>query len=245
MKTHTDIQRPMKAKVVLGIGAHPDDLDGMAGGTIAKLTASGATVYYLILTGGGQGSPDRSVNAGDLIRRRQEEQREAARRLGVADVFFADYPDGGLRVDDDVRCDIVKCIRELCPDLVITLDPTVVYDLDREVINHPDHRAAGQAALDAVYPFARDCLSYPDLLAEGYEPHNVSTVMLVNFTSPNYMVDISSTIDSKNHALAAHQSQGFGDPGIQALVRDIAAKAGKKAGCKYAEAFVCFDVHVG
>lgn len=231
-------------KVVLGVAAHPDDLDFGSAGTVASWAAEGAEVYYLILTNGNKGSADLHADPKALMETRRAEQREAARILGVRDVFFCDYEDGCLTCDMDVKRDIVRVIRKVRPDAVICMDPTMVYDVERGFINHPDHRAAGQAALDAVYPLARDHLSLPELYTdEGLAPHNVSTVYMVNFQNQNTFIDITDTFDRKMQALAAHDSQIPDFKRAENLMRDIAEAIGEKCGAKFAEGFLRIDVN--
>jgi LmbE family N-acetylglucosaminyl deacetylase len=233
---------PLKPKIVLGVAAHPDDLDFGASGSLAKYAAAGAQVYYLLLTDGGKGSADRSISTEELIKIRQTEQTAAVKAIGGAGVEFLAYPDGMLEVTMDVKRDIVKAIRTLKPDVVVTMDPSVLFSAERGFINHPDHRAAGQATLDAVFPLARDHLSFPELYKAGYEPHKVSTVLLVNFTHSNYYEDITNTLDTKFAALAAHVSQIGDMEGVRKRFTEMSGQTGAKAGCKYAEGFVRLDV---
>jgi LmbE family N-acetylglucosaminyl deacetylase len=230
-------------QIVLGIVAHPDDLDFGAGGTMAHFARQGAEVYYLILTDGCNGTTDRTMTGDKLVKQRCTEQRNACDILGVKDVFFCKYPDGNLENTRDVRHDIVKAIRQVKPDVVITWDPSVLYSAKWQFINHPDHRAAGQAALDAVFPLARDHMSFPDLLKQGYEPHKTATVLLMNFNTQNYYVDISDLLDLKIRARAAHTTQLEGDNDVQSLLTEFAEEAGKACGARYAEGFVRVDIH--
>lgn len=227
---------------MLGVAAHPDDLDFGAAGSMAAWAAAGAKCYYLILTNGNKGTADTKVSPDKLIAARQREQRAAAKLLGVSDVFFADYEDGALEVTMALKRDIVRVIRKLRPDTVVTMDPSMLYSVDSGFINHPDHRAAGQATLDAVYPLARDHLAFPELLAEGFKPHKVETVLLSNFDKQNFYVDISKTIDKKLAALAAHISQMPDLTATQARMRELARNFGTQANCAYAEAFLRIDI---
>lgn len=233
--------RPLRPRVVLGIAAHPDDLDFAAAGTAAKFAAAGAAVYYLLLTDGSKGTSDQTLSPAALARNRAQEQRAACRAVGGREVFFLGYPDGELEVTPALKKEIVKVIRTVRPDVVITMDPTMVYSARRGLINHPDHRAAGQATLDAVYPLARDHLAYPDLFTTGYKPYKVRTVLLANFDQCNYYVDISGTLEVKLAAIAAHASQTTGLPKEQEIIA-LAAEAGKAAGHRYAEGFVRIDI---
>lgn len=229
-------------KIVLGIGAHPDDLDFMASGSMAKLTADGADVYYLILTNGSKGTANMAVTPKELTAIRQREQRRACKILGIKEVFFLEYEDGALEVTMPLKRDIVKYIRKLKPDTVFAMDPSMLYDVEHTFTNHPDHRAGGQAVMDAVYPLARDHLSFPEQCAAGLEPHEVKTLLLTNFAKQNYYVDITDTFDIKLEALAAHASQVADLQAAHQWVRSFAEEAGQLAGVRYAEGFMRLDV---
>lgn len=237
------IFQELKPSVVLGVAAHPDDLDFTAAGSMAAFAQAGAKVYYLILTDGGKGSDDPSMTSEKLRDLRRGEQRAAAKILDVADVFFCDYPDGALENTQEVKRDVVKIIRKVKPDVVVAMDPSVLYSAEHGSINHPDHRAAGQAALDAVFPLARDRLTFPELLQEGYEPHKTQTVLLANFNESNFAVNISETIELKFKAIAAHASQVPKDLApLETRFRQWSAAAGAKYGYTNAESFVRIDV---
>lgn len=232
----------LKPRVVLGIAAHPDDLDFGAAGTLAKFARDGAEIYYLLLTDGSKGSADPDMSSARLVKMRQDEQRAATKVIGGKEAYFLNHPDGELEVTLDLKREIVKAIRSVRPDTVVTMDPTMVYSATHGFINHPDHRAAGQAALDAVYPLARDHLTFPDLYAEGYQPHKVKTMLLVNFEKQNYYVDITDTLETKFDAIEAHKSQVADMPAIRQRFMERAAEAGRAAKCAYAEAFVRIDI---
>lgn len=227
--------------IVLGIAAHPDDLDVGAGGALAYYASQGAAVHYLILTDGGKGSDDPTMSSSQLTQIRHAEQQTALEAIGGKTVQFLDYPDGELEVTMELKKRIVKTIRSIKPDVVITMDPTVIYSADMGIINHPDHRAAGQATLDAVFPLARDRLTFPELLTEGYEPHKVGTVLMVNFNEGNFTVDITESFDTKIKALQAHVSQ-FGAIDGSGWIRDMAVASGKIAGYQLAERFMRIDI---
>jgi LmbE family N-acetylglucosaminyl deacetylase len=232
----------LRPKTVLGIVAHPDDLDCWAGGTMAQFAADGANVYYLILTNGSKGTEDRQMTADRLIDIRRTEQRQAAQLLGLKDVFFCSNADGCLENCTDVRREIVKAIRQVKPDVVITWDPSMLYAVELGCINHPDHRAAGQATLDAVYPLARDHMSFPELLQQGYEPHKTSTLLLINFNNYNYSIDITKTFDAKMKAIAAHASQAADINKVNQRFISLAVDAGQECGVTYAERFLRIDI---
>jgi LmbE family N-acetylglucosaminyl deacetylase len=233
-----------KPKIVLAIGAHPDDVEFGFGGSIAKWAKSGADVYCLILTDGSKGTVDMNISSKELIKIREMEQRTAAKILGVRDVFFLGYTDSELMLTLELKKQITRFIRKLMPDTVLTMDPTMVYSTSRGsgFINHPDHRVTAQAALDSVFPLARDHLTFPDLLAEGLKPHKVSTVLMTNFETHNFVVDISHDLDKKLAALASHTSQMPDFESVKQRVTGWAVALGKQYGHDYTEAFVRLDI---
>lgn len=233
---------PLKPKIVLGIAAHPDDLDFGAGGTMAQFAEQGAAVHYLILTDGSSGSEDITMTPERLTKLREEEQRAATKAIGGKSVTFLAYPDGQLEVTMALKRDVVKVIRRIRPDVVVTMDPSVLYSTSRGMINHPDHRAAGQTALDCVFPLARDHMSFPELYAEGYEPHKTKTILLTNFNEANFYVDTSKTFSKKINALKAHASQVGDIDQIQERMEQWGETVGEKAGYELAEGFVRIDI---
>lgn len=238
----SDNAEPYTPECVLAVGAHPDDIDFTASGTIAAWAKAGAHIEYLIITDGSKGSDDPDITSEELIKLREAEQREAAKILGAQNVRFLHYPDGQLEVTQKLKMDIAAAIRAVKPDTVIVMDPTVLYSSERGFINHPDHRAAGQATLDAIYPLARDHLSFPELLQQGLEPHKVAHVLLTNFEKQNCFVDITETFDLKLAGLLAHKSQVHDTEKVGTMLRAWAKTAGEKAGFGYAEGFMRIDV---
>jgi len=231
----------LRPKVVLGVAAHPDDLEYGIAGSVARWISEGAEAYYLILTNGNKGSEDRSLTSDQLKALRRAEQEAAGRVLGLKQVFFEDYEDGLLQISPEVKRDIVRVIRQVKPDVVLTMDPTFLYS-ESGFINHTDHRAAGQSTIDAVFPLARDYLSFPELLRdEGLEPHKVKTLLLNNFDKRNFNVDISSFLEIKLKALAEHKSQISDWNMVEKRVRNMSEQAGGRAGVAYAESFVRID----
>jgi LmbE family N-acetylglucosaminyl deacetylase len=186
---------------VLVISAHPDDAEFGAAGSIAKWTSEGRSVIYLVCTRGEKGTSRLDLDPQRLARMREDEQREAASVLGVKEVIFLDHPDQGLDDTPEFRKEIVKYIRMIRPHTVLTTDPY------RRYIWHRDHRVLGQVVLDAIYPFARDHLAYPDLYAEGFTPHKVREVLFWGAEDNNHFVDITDTFDIKLRALMCHKSQ--------------------------------------
>ncbi|HEU0115689.1 MAG TPA: PIG-L deacetylase family protein [Thermomicrobiales bacterium] len=202
---------PAGPKRIAVIFAHPDDAEFICAGTVARWAAEGNHITYVLLTSGDKGSDDQAVTPAQLVATREAEQRAAADILGVADVVFLRYADAMLVPDLDLRRTLTRVIRQVRPDVVICQDPTVRY-VGQEYLNHPDHRAAGEATLDAVYPAARDRLTFPELLAEGLEPHKVREVYLAGSENADVAIDITPYLDVKLAALRAHASQIGWDP---------------------------------
>ena len=217
----------------LVVTAHPDDSEFGAGGTVAKLVKDGCEVTYVIVTNGNKGSSDRSMTPERLATIRADEQRNAARTLGVARVQFLGYPDGEVEDTRDVRRDVAREIRKWRPDLLICQNPNRTYNLGA---SHRDHRTVGGVALDCVYPLARDHMAFPELLPE-FEPHKVRQVYVMQWQNPHLVVDISDVIDLKLRALACHASQFADFAKVEARVRERAAELGRPKGYAYAEAF--------
>ena len=215
---------PRRALIIL---AHPDDPEFLAGGTIAGWTAAGAEVAYLLLTNGNAGSDDPTMTPVRLSALRQAEQHEAAAALGVAEVIFLNHGDGQLQHTLDLRGEIVLHIRRLRPDLVLCFDPATRWFPD--YINHPDHYIAGEAALAAVFPAARERLAFPELLAGGLLPHKVMEIWLTGTLQPNHWVDISATLEAKIAAMCLHRSQVGDGRDVDATLRRRAAAAGAAA----------------
>jgi LmbE family N-acetylglucosaminyl deacetylase len=196
-------------KVALVVAAHPDDADFGAAGTSYLWSQEGWDVYYLVCTDGSKGTDDPEVNPAELIRVRREEQREAARRAGVKEVFFLNYVDGELAYTRELLGDIVRHIRMLKPYAVFTHEPEA-FIVRNSFVNHSDHRTTGQATIDAIYPSARDRLNFPEQIAEGLETHKVKEIFIWGSEQVNYESDISDAVEQKIHTLNAHVSQGLG-----------------------------------
>lgn len=197
-------ETPQRILVIL---AHPDDPEFFCGGTIARWTRAGHQVSYCLLTCGDKGTKDRQLTSDRLCSLRQAEQLAAAAVLGVNEVRFLDYPDGYLVPDLVLRKEITRVIRQEMPDIMVTCDPTNLY-VRETYLNHPDHRAAGQAALDAVFPAARDHLNFIELWRdEQLEPHTVREVWISLTQDPNVSIDVTEHWDLKLRALKEHKSQ--------------------------------------
>lgn len=196
-----------RPKRVLGVFAHPDDPEFFAGATFAKWALDGADITFVIATSGDKGSADPDMTHDRLAHIREQEEREAAAVLGVRQVVFLRYRDGELFPTLELRRDITRLIRMKKPDIVVTLDPTVFWYGTRG-INHPDHRAIGAAALEAVFPTARDRLNFIELERdEGLMPHKALTVYIAGAAQPTLTVDVSNVIETQIRSLRAHKSQ--------------------------------------
>jgi LmbE family N-acetylglucosaminyl deacetylase len=191
---------------VLVVMAHPDDAEFGCGGTIARWAAAGKEINYLLCTSGDKGSSDPDSNPVQLARTRRAEQLNAAHALGARDVVFLSYADGTLRNTIELRRDIVREIRRFKPDAVICQDPTMRFGGNR-YLNHPDHRAAGDACLDAVYPSARDPHVFPELMVENLGPHKVREVFMSTSQNPDVWIDITDCFERKLEGLRQHESQ--------------------------------------
>ncbi len=196
---------------ILVVLAHPDDPEFFCGATTARWVQAGHTVSYCVVTCGDKGSKDLAIHSDELCSIRQVEQRLAAQVLGVVGVNFLNYPDGYLVPDISLRKDITRAIRKIRPDVMVTCDPQTLFTSNGG-LNHPDHRAAGQAALDAVFPAARDHLNFPELLRdENLEPHIVREVWVAGTLVPDVILDVTEFWEIKIKALYEHKSQ-IGEP---------------------------------
>lgn len=222
---------PKRAMV---IAAHPDDIEFGCSGTVAKWVQHGAEVAYVICTDGSHGTSDPKANPRELAKIREQEQRNAAAVVGVQDVTFLGYEDSLLTPSLELRRDISRQIRRFKPDTLIIPNPTRQWNI-MVFFDHPDHLAAGEAALTAFYPAARDPFTFPELLQEGYEPHIVKTLYVFALDGANYWSDISDTLDLKIKALLEHQSQV--SPESIGWIKERAAQIGAPHGLKYAENF--------
>ncbi|HSH01518.1 MAG TPA: PIG-L deacetylase family protein [Anaerolineae bacterium] len=218
----------------LFIYAHPDDIEFGVAGTAAKWAQAGAEVTYILITDGNIGSHDPEMTPEKLAEIRRREQTESAEVVGAKCVFLG-YPDGRLVPDLGLRKDLTREIRRFKPNVVVCGDPTIVISSSNR-INHPDHRAAATAAIDAVFPTADSPLIFPELVTEGFPPHKVNYVLLSYGRDADLYIDITATIDLKIEALRRHTSQ-IGDWDPSERLRDWSAEVGKKAGFAHAESY--------
>jgi len=218
---------------VLVVTAHPDDVDFGAAGSVAAWVKAGTEVAYCIVTDGDAGGSDRAISRQDMAKLRREEQRAAASEVGVATVTFLGYPDGRLTSSIELRRDVTRAVRQFRPDRLVAQSPERVWD--RIGASHPDHLAAGEAAICAAYPDARNPFAHPELLKEGLEPHSVKELWLMASPHANRAVDVTTTFDRKIAALRHHKSQVGQEGGLEQRLRGWlsanARAAGLEDGC--------------
>lgn len=217
------------------IVAHPDDAEFMAAGTVALWTRDGREVSFVIVTNGNKGTDDPNVTSEELVIIRKKEQRRAAESVGVGKVTFLGYEDGILEATLDLRRDLVRVIREQRPHIVVTFDPTVRF-LGENYPNHPDHRATGDATIDAVFPAARDRLTFPELAERGLAPHKVRELWLAAGSTANHWVDIEPVLDLKIAALRIHESQ-LSDLPLEEFIPQLAKDSAEGSSYMLAESF--------
>jgi LmbE family N-acetylglucosaminyl deacetylase len=232
------MEREFVPKSAMSIHAHPDDQDFTVAGTLARWARAGCSIVSVIITSGDAGSNDPSKDASykaPLAELREAEQRAANQVLGVKDTIFLRYRDGELVPSIKLRRELTRLIRRHKPEVVVTGDPTAVW-YGNDYINHPDHRAAAEAAMYATFPSAGSRMMFVDLLDEDLPPHEVKRLYIHGNEHPDTWIDIADTLDLKLQALTQHYSQGD-THGIDKMIRDWAAEEGKPKGLQYAEAY--------
>jgi LmbE family N-acetylglucosaminyl deacetylase len=241
-RSHT--RKPGAPARVLSIHAHPDDQEFTVGGTLAKWARAGSHIVTVCITSGGAGSNEHTspgMTREALAPIREEEQRQACRVLGVSEVVFLGYEDGMLEPSLALRRELTRVIRRHRPDAVVCGDPTVRF-YGAIYLNHPDHRAAADAVLDAVYPSAETRLIFPELLDEGLEPHKVQAVFIHGAESPDTFIDISDVLGVKLAALKEHRTQmGTWDP--TEMITGWARMQGAPRKLKAAESYRLMRLH--
>jgi len=216
-------------KRVLVVNAHPDDSDFGASGTIAQWVKKGIKVSYVLCTNGDQGGEESGIAKEEMPAVRQREQREAGAAVGVTDITFLNYVDGHLEATIALRKDIVRQIRRVQPDRMVCQSPE--RNWDRIGASHPDHLAAGEAAIQAVYPDARNPFAFTDLLEqENLQPWKVREVWVMGFANPDHFVDVTETFDLKMKALHAHASQTSHNSELEKMVREWGQRNAAAAG---------------
>ena len=219
---------------IMAIAAHPDDIESWCAGTLAGAIDTGATVQLLLVTSGDKGSNQANASPAAIAAEREREAREAARRLGIAKVVFLRYPDGEVEDSRALRGELVAWIRRWRPAVLFTHDPERP---DPPYLSHRDHRVTGRVALDAVYPFARDPLSFPEHGRIGLQAHAVREVWLFASTVASAYVDISPGFERKLAARLAHASQTSDPAALKRNWRMRAVRIGEPVGLALAESF--------
>ncbi|MDQ4084859.1 MAG: PIG-L family deacetylase [Actinomycetota bacterium] len=222
----------------LVVAAHPDDVDFGAAGTVATWTDAGIAVTYCVVTDGQAGGFDREAPRDEMVAVRRAEQQDAAARVGVDDVRFLGHMDGELEPTRELVGQLARLIREVRPQRTVIPSPERDYAQIRR--SHPDHLAAGKAALDAVYPAARNPFAHPELLEEGLEPWVVPDTWLMAHPSSNHAVDVTATYERKLAAILAHRSQHEHPESLVAALREAFGANAREAGFgegRQAEAF--------
>ncbi len=222
-----------KQAQVMVVTPHPDDAEFGVAGTVARWTSEGTDVIYVVCTNGDKGTSDTNMKPDELARIREQEQLAAAKLLGVKEVIFLRHPDQTLEDTPEFRKKIVRLIRMYRPETVVTTAPY------RRYIWHRDHRITSRVTLDAVFPYARDLLAYPDLLEEGLQPHKVKEVLLWGAEDANYRSNITDTFDIKIAALRCHKSQISDNPstGLEKRMRERHKMMAEGEDYELAEAF--------
>jgi LmbE family N-acetylglucosaminyl deacetylase len=234
-QNHNEPAPPERALV---IAAHPDDIEFVVAGTVAKWVKAGTKARYVIATSGDAGTKRRDITRQELARIREAEQRAAARAIGVEEVVFLGYPDGEVQPTLELRRDLVREIRRFRPSIAICFDPTRLFS-GGSYINHPDHRAVGQAAVDALSPTAAMPLAFAEQIQEeGLEPYRVRHILIASSLTPDVWVDISETLELKCEALRKHTSQIRRDWDVEGMIRKWAMDRGAEVGLPYAESYM-------
>ena len=215
--------------------AHADDAEWGCSGTVAKWCAEGWEVTYVLCTDGSKGSDDPRITSEDLVNTRRREQLKAGNILGLNKVVFLGYEDSVLEPTLELRRDIAREIRRYRPDVLICMSPTRSLT-DNGYIGHPDHCASGEAALSAVFPTARDRLTFPEMLQEGLEPHKVREVWVMDHDDADKFVDVTDYMETAVEALKSHASQ-VSEEDVDKYMRQWRSKVGEKVGFKYAESY--------
>lgn len=229
-------------KTILAVGAHPDDIEFGASATVAGFVAKGWEAYYLLCTDGSRGSDDPQMTHKKLAKIRRDEQIAAGKVLGIKDIFFLTHPDTQLVCDLALKEEIVRVIRTVRPQIVITMNPTFYFSQKPlasgyHMINHTDHRAASLATLDAVFPLCRDALTFPEHAQRGLKPHIVEELWLIELEEKKHVVDVTKTLALKLQALECHVSQFDDFASIKKRVTERALAIAKGEDFKYGENF--------
>jgi len=223
--------------------AHADDAEYGCSGTVARLCDEGWDMVYVICTDGSKGTSDREISGKELSQIRRKEQQNAGRVLGLKDIVFLEYEDSILEPTLGLRRDIAREIRRHRPDVLITTHPQRSLNGTGWGIGHPDHMAAGEAALSAVFPTARDHLTFPELFEAGLAPHKVAEVWIMGHSEPDLWMDVTGHMDTSIRALMQHASQmdGRTETEISERMHEGRRQRAVGKGMQYAEAFRRFS----
>lgn len=229
---------PNRALVVT---PHPDDAEIACGGTIAEWIKHGTEVFYVLCTDGGKGTDDPTMTSTELSKIRKEEQLKAANLLGVKEVICLEYPDGEMEDSRDSLREMVRAVRRFRPEVVIAPDPHRL-----TFYFHRDHRITGQVVQDAVFPYSRDRLHFPELEDEGLKPFNVETILFWGAEDPDTFIDITESMDLKVRSVLCHSSQISPEPDGQDLLwlKKWSKDMGNVIGVSYAEGFRKVDIEI-
>ncbi len=230
---------PPSGGSVMAIAAHPDDIEFWCGGTLARAVDAGAQVRLLLVTSGDKGSSDPDADPASVATTRENEAREAARVLGLADIAFLRWRDGEVENTHELRGEMVAWIRAWRPDVLFTHDPE---HPEPPYLRHRDHVVAGRAALDAVYPLARDPLAFPEQRAQGLTSHKVGEIWLFASAVANRAVDIGKTLEQKIAARLEHESQTSDREAMIARWRKRAFQTGTPFNLTAAETFTVLTI---
>jgi LmbE family N-acetylglucosaminyl deacetylase len=233
------IVEPPVAESIAAVAAHPDDIERWCAGTLARAIDAGAQVRLLLATSGEAGSSAAHATRKSVAIQRERETRSAADRLGIAEVAFLGEADGAVENTASLRRTLVRWIRRWRPTVLFTFDPEYP---DPPYLSHRDHRSVGRAALDAVYPLARDRLAFPELDEDGMSPHAVGAVWLFASTRATAYVDIASTFERKVSARLAHESQTSDPVALTERWRVSATTVGARVTLGVAEAFTVLSL---
>jgi len=227
-----------KQAQVMVVTPHPDDAEFGVAGTVVHWTREGKDVIYVVCTNGDKGTSDYNMKPDELVKIREQEQLTAAKLLGVREVIFLRHPDQSLEDTPEFRKELVRLIRAYKPETVVTAD------LYRRYIWHRDHRITSRVTMDAIFPYARDFLSYPDLMEEGLQPHKVREILLWGAEEPNYCTNITDTFDIKIAALRCHKSQISDNPssGMEERLRERHKILAQGEDYELAEAFYRVEI---
>jgi LmbE family N-acetylglucosaminyl deacetylase len=232
----------VKIERAMVVFAHPDDAEFGSAGTVVGWTRQGVEVAYVCVTDGSAGSNEPGARREDIRRVREQEQRAACDVLGVKDLTNLGWEDGSVQVTLELRKGITRQVRRFRPDILVTPDPVRFWDEQRTYVNHPDHRAVGEACMNVVNPDAPTRPQFPELLDEGFEPFEIPNLWISAYgDDADTYVDITDTIDVKIEALRCHRSQIHDWP-VDEWIRARAKECGAQQGMEYAESFRTFKL---